>query len=86
MRLRILLDAFLAGGPATAPAGQAAPGLDVLDVLDVLIEISGAPIAANPPTRANPAPDSALSLLNPGRSPRAAQSSANALRLAHRKF
>jgi len=29
MRLRILLDAFLAGGPATAPAGQAAPGLDV---------------------------------------------------------
>ena len=83
MRLRILLDAFLAGGPATAPAGQAAPELDVLDVL---IEISGAPIAANPPTRANPAPDSALSLLNLGRSPRAAQSSANALRLAHRKF
>ena len=83
MRLRILLDAFLAGGPATAPAGQAAPELDVLDVL---IEISGAPIAANPPTRANPAADSALSLLNLGRSPRAAQSSANALRLAHRKF
>ena len=33
MRLRILLDAFLAGGPSTAPAGQAAPELDVLDVL-----------------------------------------------------